>query len=77
MTTASRIRPHAPKIDGELVEAFKRIQTSIISDNLARLVSAGPHIRPFHGSAAMAGTALTVDALKVEEIENRGGKLFE
>jgi RraA family protein len=60
MTTASRIRPHAPKIDAELVEAFKRIQTSIISDNLARLVSAGPQIRPFHGSAAMAGTALTV-----------------
>ena len=60
MTTASRIRPHAPNIDGELVEAFKRIQTSIISDNLSRLVSAGPHIRPFHGTAVMAGTALTV-----------------
>lgn len=47
-----------------MVRAFADIPTSIISDNLGRVVGAGPGVRPYHrfdGSAGrLAGTALTV-----------------
>jgi regulator of RNase E activity RraA len=47
-----------------IVRAFADIPTSIISDNLGRVVAAGPAIRPLHrfedGKGRLAGTALTV-----------------
>ncbi|WP_094035246.1 RraA family protein [Antarctobacter heliothermus] len=43
-----------------MVEAFSKIPTAIISDNLSRLVAAGPTVRPMHREGSLAGTAVTV-----------------
>jgi len=43
-----------------LVKAFAEVPTAIISDNLHRLESAGPRIRPLQERGILAGTALTV-----------------
>ncbi len=43
-----------------MVEAFSSIPTAIISDNLNRMVAAGPTVRPMHRGGSLAGTALTV-----------------
>jgi regulator of RNase E activity RraA len=43
-----------------MVEAFRGIPTAIVSDNMARMFSAGAALQPLHGSAALAGVALTV-----------------
>ncbi len=56
----TRILPSAAPADADLLRAFSRSSTSIISDNLHRLQGA-VGLRPFHKSAGtMAGTALTV-----------------
>jgi RraA family protein len=55
-----RILPCSPQADGEIIAAFAKSSTSIISDNLERLPGA-IGLRPFHRVAGtMAGTALTV-----------------
>ena len=46
--------------DRSLVEAFAKIPSAIISDNLNRMVAAGPSVRPMHKGGTLAGTALTV-----------------
>lgn len=47
------------KPPAELIEAFRKAPTSIISDNLARLAgSVG--LRPYHRAGRMVGTAFTV-----------------
>jgi regulator of RNase E activity RraA len=46
--------------DRSLVEAFAKIPSAIISDNLNRMVAAGPTVRPMHKGGTLAGTALTV-----------------
>ena len=46
--------------DRSLVEAFAKIPSAIISDNLSRMVAAGPSVRPMHKGGTLAGTALTV-----------------
>lgn len=46
--------------DRSLVEAFAQIPSAIISDNLNRMVAAGPSVRPMHKGGTLAGTALTV-----------------
>ncbi|MBT55256.1 MAG: methyltransferase [Mameliella sp.] len=43
-----------------MVEAFSKIPTAIISDNLSRMVAAGPTVRPMHREGSLAGTAVTV-----------------
>ncbi len=47
-----------------MVAAFRDIPTAIISDNLGRMIAAGPTVRPMHriegGKGRLAGTALTV-----------------
>ncbi len=43
-----------------MVEAFSSIPTAIISDNMGRMVAAGPTVRPMHREGALAGTAVTV-----------------
>lgn len=57
------VRGHQ-RADDELVRAFGAIPTAIISDNLGRMVAAGPAVRPMHafrdGKGRLAGTALTV-----------------
>ncbi len=42
----------------DLIAAFKKTSTAVLSDNMARLPGAG--LRPFHRGGTMAGTALTV-----------------
>jgi regulator of RNase E activity RraA len=44
----------------DMVAAFARIPTAIISDNINRMVAAGPRLRPLHAKGGLAGTALTV-----------------
>lgn len=46
--------------DRSLVEAFAKVPSAIISDNLNRMVAAGPSVRPMHKGGTLAGTALTV-----------------
>lgn len=57
------VRGHERASDA-LVQAFSDVPTSIISDNLNRVVAAGPAVRPMHqfrdGKGRLAGTALTV-----------------
>ena len=45
--------------DAQIIAAFRKAPTAIISDNLSRLPSA-VGLRAFHRGGAMAGTALTV-----------------
>lgn len=48
-----------PKPAPELIKAFKKAPTSIISDNLSRL-SGAVGLRPFHRSGKLVGAAFTV-----------------
>jgi regulator of RNase E activity RraA len=48
------------RADPALVKALADVPTAIISDNLQRLESAGPRIRPLHKQGVLAGTAVTV-----------------
>ncbi|WP_439571981.1 RraA family protein [Phreatobacter sp.] len=60
MTVGFRIAPLAPPVDPALVEAFRAIPASIVSDCMSRMSASGADIRPRHAGGAMAGTALTV-----------------
>lgn len=60
MAVGMQIRERASRADAALVEAFRGIPTAIVSDNMARMFSAGTALQPLHGSAALAGVALTV-----------------
>lgn len=51
--------PSAPSADPALIDAFRGLQTALISDNLARFAGA-VGLRPFHRGGRMVGTALTV-----------------
>ncbi|WP_091738928.1 RraA family protein [Phenylobacterium immobile] len=55
----SRRHPNAPQAAAEIIEGFKILSTSIISDSLDRMPGA-KGLRPFHKGGAMAGTAVTV-----------------
>ncbi|WP_447554447.1 RraA family protein [Vreelandella sp. EE22] len=46
--------------DKALIDAFSKVPTAIISDNLNRMAAAGPRVRPMHAGGGLAGTALTV-----------------
>lgn len=48
-----------PKPEPALIDAFKDVSTSIISDNLSRLAGA-VGLRPFHKSGKLVGVAFTV-----------------
>lgn len=55
-----RVLPNAEQADPEIIAAYAKSSTAIISDNLERLPGA-IGLRPFHKvSGTMAGTALTV-----------------
>lgn len=60
MSFEYRISKDHERASQDLVQAFAAIPTAIISDNLNRLESAGPRIRPLHANGVLAGTALTV-----------------
>ncbi|WP_424934405.1 RraA family protein [Amaricoccus macauensis] len=59
MTGFSVVDGHE-RAEASMVEAFSSIPTAIISDNLNRMVAAGPTVRPMHRGGSLAGTALTV-----------------
>lgn len=48
------------RAEASMVAALSRIPTAIISDNLNRMVAAGPAVRPMHRKGVLAGTAVTV-----------------
>lgn len=64
MSLGFRVNRDHTKADASTVRAFADIPTSIISDNMGRMVGAGPGVRPFHrfegGEGRLVGTALTV-----------------
>lgn len=60
MTVGFRIAPSAPPVDPALVEAFRAIPVSIVSDCMSRKTASAAGIRPHHAGGALAGTALTV-----------------
>ena len=60
MAAGFRVLDGHVRSDRSLVEAFAKIPSAIISDNLNRMVAAGPSVRPMHKGGTLAGTALTV-----------------
>ncbi|MCS2609765.1 RraA family protein [Halomonas dongshanensis] len=60
MALGFRVLKGHQRSDQSLVEAFSKIPTAIISDNLNRMVAAGPRIKPLHTGGGLAGTAVTV-----------------
>ncbi|MGF6695779.1 RraA family protein [Paraburkholderia sp. MM5496-R1] len=61
MSDSFLIEPSISCVDGRLVRAFEAIPTPILSDVMARLPGA-VGLRPYHGTKAVVGTALTVRA---------------
>lgn len=60
MALGFRVRTGHDRAAREFVEAFAAIPTAIISDNLNRMVAAGPTLRPLHKRGKLSGCALTV-----------------
>lgn len=48
------------KINEELVEKFRPLATSLLSDNMNRLHAIGHNLRPFHKEGKLVGSAFTV-----------------
>jgi len=60
MSVGFRIVRNVTKAPKALVEAFARIPTPLISDNMNRMFAGGAGIRPIHREGGMCGPALTV-----------------
>lgn len=60
MKLGYRINPSERYVSQEIVEAYREIPTSIISDNMERLFAMESKIRPFHPKPIMIGHALTI-----------------
>jgi regulator of RNase E activity RraA len=60
MKLGYRINPSVRYVSPEIVEAYREIPTSIISDNMERLFAMESKIRPFHPKPIMVGHALTI-----------------
>ena len=60
MKLGYRINPSVRYVSQEIVEAYREIPTSIISDNMERLFAMENKIRPFHPKPIMVGHALTI-----------------
>lgn len=60
MAIGFRVLDGHERSEPSLVKAFAAIPTAIISDNLNRMVAAGPFIRPMHKGGTLVGTAVTV-----------------
>lgn len=50
------------KVDGALIEKFRSLPVSNVSDCMSRMSGFGAQIRPYHREGAMVGTAVTVRA---------------
>ncbi len=60
MKLGYRINSSERFVSQEIVEAYREIPTSIISDNMERLFAMESKIRPFHPKPIMVGHALTI-----------------
>ncbi|HEX2726637.1 MAG TPA: RraA family protein [Beijerinckiaceae bacterium] len=60
MQIGFQVNPTPNALDLSAVELLRGIPTAILSDNMARLFAVGPALRPYHGGAALVGSALTV-----------------
>lgn len=54
------VYPSKPQVNQELIEQFKNIPTSHISDSMNRMHGNTATLKPFHKSGRLIGTALTV-----------------
>lgn len=57
--TGHRINPSSPSVPASIIEAFKDVQVSIISDVMNRLHGTRA-LKPYHRSGRLIGTAVTV-----------------
>ena len=60
MKLGYRINPSKRYISQEIVEAYKGIPTSIISDCMEKMFAVESKIKPFHPNPIMAGHAITI-----------------
>lgn len=60
MVNGFRVAHGHERAEAAMVSAFSGIPTAIISDNLSRMVAAGPSVRPMHREGSLCGTAVTV-----------------
>ena len=60
MSTGFRILPSARPPAKQLLEAFARLPTSNISDNMLRHYGSGARLRPYHRGGTLIGSAFTV-----------------
>lgn len=60
MNLGFRILDRVSKASEDLVEKFRDIPTTVISDCMNRMFSGGANLRPYHKSGKLLGTALTV-----------------
>ena len=58
MKLGYRINPSKRYVSQEIVEAYRGIPTSIISDTMERMFAMNSEIRPFHPNPIMVGHAL-------------------
>jgi RraA family protein len=55
-----RINPCQRRVQPEIVARFRTLPAANVSDVMARMVAAGPRLRPMHAGATMVGPAFTV-----------------
>jgi len=60
LTLGFRVFDGHERADRALTAALGKVPTAIISDNLNRMVAAGPTVRPMHRGGLLSGTAVTV-----------------
>ena len=60
MTTGFRILPSPKPPSKQLLEAFAKLPTSNISDNMLRHYGSGAQLRPYHRGGVLIGSAFTV-----------------
>lgn len=54
------IRIRTQKVSPEIIETFRDLPASVISDSMARMFAGGPSLRPMHGGGQLLGPAFTV-----------------
>ena len=60
MSIGFRIMPRGRKVGTVLVQAFRPLPVSNVSDVMARMTATAPRLQPMHAGGVMAGPALTV-----------------
>ena len=55
-----RINRRRQKVQPDMVALFRKLPAANVSDAMARMVAAGPRLRPMHAGGTMAGSAFTV-----------------